>query len=75
MLAASDADADEERVGTEISRSSSLVRFGLGVETRVTCTPVTLLYGGGGYSVRTITSNQYIWIIGESLFTILALLA
>lgn len=37
VLAASDADADEERVGTELSRSSSQVCFGLGVETRVTC--------------------------------------
>lgn len=27
MLAASDADAEEERVGTEMSRSSSQVRF------------------------------------------------
>ena len=58
MLAASDADADEERVGTEISRSSSQVRFGFGVETMVTCTSlydmigeerftVTFLYDGG----------------------------
>lgn len=68
MLAASDADADEERVGTEMSRSSSQVRFDLGVETRVTCTSlydmigegritVTFLYDGGRYRVRTISSN------------------
>lgn len=68
MLAASDADADEERVGTEMSRSTSQVRFDLGVETRVTCTSlydmigegritVTFLYDGGRYRVRTISSN------------------
>ena len=33
MLAASDADADEERVGAELSRSSSQVCFVLGVVT------------------------------------------
>lgn len=64
MLAASDADAEEERVGAEISRSSSQVVFCLNVESRV----VRLSVRGKGRSLTRLGVTGLGRVAGTSLY-------